>query len=94
MFKDLRTALLAEFMSTLWALMPERLNAFAAILSRHQAGKAGEAFSPNEFSLGSQATALIVGEAWTPAQLLRKDSDFLLKKFDDERRLQSARQSR
>lgn len=33
-----RSALIAEYLSTPWALMPERMHAFAAILSRHHAG--------------------------------------------------------
>ncbi len=50
----------------------------------NNSGKEGEAFSPDRFALGRETTALIVGEAGAPAQLLLKNSDFLLEVFDDE----------
>ena len=50
-----RSALIAEFMSTPWALMPERLNAFASILRRWSQGGVADAATMESIQADKQS---------------------------------------
>jgi capsid assembly protease len=52
-----RSALIAEFMSTPWALMPERLNAFAGILRRWSQGGVADAATMESIQADKQTRA-------------------------------------
>lgn len=52
-----RSILIAEFMSTPWALMPERLNAFASVLSRWSRGERADVSTLQAIAADKEARA-------------------------------------